>query len=463
MMNLNEIVDSMKDDIIKSTQEIIRIKSVQEGAMEGMPFGEGVHKAYEYAMKLSKDLGFEVKDIDGYAGHADMGDGEESLGILVHLDVVPEGDNWTYPPYAAEIHDNKIFGRGTIDDKGPAIACLYAMKAVRDSGVKLNKKVRIIYGLNEESGWECMKHYLKKEKPTTLAFTPDADFPAIHGEKGIMIFDLVRGFTSAFEGEGIRVLAIKGGNRPNMVPDYCEAHVASDTSLAHTLKAYKETHDVAIEVQEKEDKAIIKSFGVSSHGSLPDHGINAVSQLMMFLNTLELAKGEVTDFIKFYCEKIGMEYYGQSIGCGLSDAESGKLIFNVGIIDLNESKVVVAVNIRYPITNTVEEVYEGIKNQIDGTGIGIIETDHKKPIYLPKDHVLVQKLMKVYRDFTGDNSEPITIGGGTYARAMDNAVAFGPLFPGQPELAHQKDEFIAIEDLVKITKIYANAIYELAK
>ena len=124
MMSLNEIVDSMKDDIIRSTQEIIRIKSVQEDAMEGMPFGEGVHKAYEYAMKLSKDFGFEFKDIDGYAGHADMGDGEESLGILVHLDVVPAGDNWTYPPYAAEIHDDKIFGRGTIDDKGPAIACL---------------------------------------------------------------------------------------------------------------------------------------------------------------------------------------------------------------------------------------------------------------------------------------------------------------------------------------------------
>ena len=462
-MNLDQRIEEMRDEIVASTQEIIKLKSVKDNPKEEMPFGEDIHECFMYALNLSEEFGFKTKNIDNYGGHAEFGDGEDVVGVLVHLDVVPEGDNWTYPPYAAEIHDGKLFGRGTIDDKGPAIAALYAMKAIKDSEVKLSKKIRIIFGLDEESGWESLKYYLKKEEAPSVAFTPDADFPAIHGEKGILIFDLVKKLENKYTGDGIKILKIKGGNRPNMVPDYCVAHLISNDSLKEQLQNYVKKNNVKLEIEEKDDTTIIKSYGVSAHGSLPEKGQNAVSQLMLFLSTLSLASGDISDFIKVYNEKIGMEYYGESIGCGFKDEPSGDLVFNVGVIDLNDDKVNVTVNIRYPVTYTDKQVYEGMEKALESTSISIVHHENMNPIYLPKEHELIQKLMKVYREFTGDNSEPITIGGGTYARSMENAVAFGPLFPGQPELAHQKDEYISTQDLIKITKIYANALYELAK
>ncbi|SKC85512.1 dipeptidase PepV [Maledivibacter halophilus] len=462
-MNLEQKVEEMRDEIIGSTQEIIRLKSVKDSPKDEMPFGQDIHECFMHALNLSEKVGFKTKNIDNYGGHAEFGDGEEVVGVLVHLDVVPEGDNWTYPPYGGEIHDGKIYGRGTIDDKGPAVSALYAMKAIKESGLKLNKKIRIIFGLDEESGWDSLKYYLTKENAPDVAFTPDADFPAIHGEKGILIFDITKRFKKNYKDNGIKVLKIKGGNRPNMVPDYCEAHLISDSSIKEKLEAYKENNKIKLEIEEKEDTIIIKSYGVSAHGSLPEKGENAVSQLILFLNSLNLAEGDASDFIKLYSEKIGMEYYGESIGCGFKDDPSGNLIFNAGVIDLDEKGVKLTVNIRYPVTYTHTEVIEGMEKELKDTGFDIVVLENMDPIYLPKEHEVIQKLMKVYREFTGDDSEPITIGGGTYARSMENAVAFGPLFPGQPELAHQKDEYIEIEDLIKITKIYANALYELAK
>ena len=180
---IDNIIDEMKDEIIESLQRIVRIKSVEDEPEEGMPFGEGVNQCLESFLDIAKSLGLKTKNIDGYAGHVEIGEGEEILGILCHLDVVPEGSNWTYPPYAAEIHDGKIYGRGTIDNKGPAIASLYALKAIQDSGIKLNKRVRLILGTDEESGWECIRYYLDKEETPALAFSPDAEFPVIHGKR----------------------------------------------------------------------------------------------------------------------------------------------------------------------------------------------------------------------------------------------------------------------------------------
>ncbi|AZR72117.1 dipeptidase PepV [Anoxybacter fermentans] len=465
-MDLLARVDNMRDQIIKSTQELVRIRSVEEEAQPGMPFGKGVNDALEYVLKLSEEMGFKTKNLDGYAGHAEIGEGDEIVGILVHLDVVPEGSNWTYPPYGGEIHDNKIYGRGTIDDKGPAIAALYAMKAVLDSGIPLKKRVRIIFGTDEESGWEGIKYYLKHEEAPTIAFAPDAEYPAIHGEKGILIFNLEKEFKNNCTAcdDGIRIVSIKGGNAPNMVPDYCEAVLAGNdlSKVREAMETYAKENEVHLEWEEKDGQAVIKSHGVSAHGSLPESGQNAISQLMVFLASLDLSSCDLCDFIKFYAKKIGMEYYGQSIGCGIEDDVSGKLIFNVGLIDLTEEKAKVVVNIRYPVTSSAEEVYSGIEKELEGTGIKLVKGEHMKPLYVPADDELVVKLMDVYRELTGDDRAPITIGGGTYARAVTKAVAFGPLFPGQPELAHQKDEFIGVDDLILNTKIYAKAIVALA-
>lgn len=192
-------IDQLRDDIIKSTQEICRIRSVESDGKEGMPFGEGVNEALEYALNLSKKLGFKTQNIDGYVGYAEYGEGEDYVAVLGHLDIVPEGDGWIYPPYEAQIHDGKIYARGAVDDKGPIIAALYGLYAIKELGLKLNKKVRIIYGTNEETGCSDMQYYLKKEKSPVLGFTPDSDFPLIFAEKGITIFDIVKEFRKSLK------------------------------------------------------------------------------------------------------------------------------------------------------------------------------------------------------------------------------------------------------------------------
>lgn len=465
-MEILKLIQAYEKDIIKATQEIIKIKSVEGSPKENMPFGEGPYKALKYAVNLAENMGFKTKEFDGYAAHADLGEGDETVGILVHLDVVPEGDGWDYDPYGGEIHEGKIYGRGAVDDKGPAIACLYAMKALKDSGVDVKRKIRIIFGTNEETGWGCMEHYFSIENPPTMAFTPDADFPVIHGEKGIIIFNLEKDIKT-MECNGIKVLDIKGGSAANMVPDYCEAvlEVKDLEAFNNKYNDFINKYDYPIEIKHSDGKVRVSAKGISSHGSTPEKGENAISYLMMFLEGLFSEKTSLGEFIKIYNERIGFYHYGEKIGCGFEDKTSGKLNFNPGVIKIEDEKIILTINIRYPISNTGEEVYNGIRENLKDTSIKLVEGEsEQKPLYISEDNFLVKKLMEVYREETGDkDSKPITIGGGTYARAMDNAVAFGPMFPGQEDVVHQKNEYITIEHLMKITKIYARALYELAK
>lgn len=465
-MDFLKLVESYKDDIIKSTQEVIRIKSIEEQPKEGMPFGEGPYKALKYAVDLAAEMGFEIKEFDGYAAHADLGDGEESVGVLAHLDVVPEGDGWNHDPYGGEIVDGKIFGRGTVDDKGPAIATLYAMKALKESGVELSRKIRLILGANEETGWGCMKHYFKHEKAPTMAFVPDADFPVIYGEKGIIVFDLVS-HMDLENSKNIKLIDIQGGTVANMVPDYAKAIIEVENMdyFNDRYSSFSKEYDYPIIVNIDGNKVTIEAEGISAHGSTPEKGKNAISYLMKLLGYLFDDTSSFGQFVKVYNERIGFFHNGEKIGCGFEDDISGKLNFNPGVIKLEDNKIVLTVNVRYPIKGDSKSVYHGIRENLKNTNVEVIEgVKDQKPLYVAKDNFLVQKLMKVYKEETGDyDSEPITIGGGTYARAMENAVAFGPMFPGSEDVVHQKNEYISIEDLMKLTRIYAKALYELAK
>ncbi|MCF8002262.1 MAG: dipeptidase PepV [Halanaerobiales bacterium] len=467
--NLKEKVDNYKEDIINSLQEIVQIKSVEAQAKEGMPFGEGVDKSLRRFLEIAEDLGLKTKYVDGYAGHVEIGEGEETLGILCHLDVVPEGTGWTYPPYNAEIHDNKMYGRGTIDDKGPVVASLYALKAIKDSDLNLNKKVRLILGTDEESGWEGLEYYFNKESKPEMAFSPDAQYPVIHAEKGILIFDLNYEFESyeenylGQENYKYEVLSLKGGNAPNMVPDNCEILIKTDygKALEKKFANFKNKYDYDINLsKEGKNKYKLISSGVSAHGSMPEKGKNAISRLLAFLG--ELDKLNIEDFIDFYNNKIGLDSNGERIGCNLNDEVSGNLIFNVGQINFTGNLIKTTVNIRYPVTKNKDEVLDGIKDAIDQYDVYLEMKNHQEPLYVPKNDPLVQNLMDVYRKVTGDNkSNPIAIGGGTYARAVPKGVAFGALFPGEEELAHQKDEYIDLENLHKNALIIASAIKAL--
>jgi succinyl-diaminopimelate desuccinylase len=464
-MEFRRYIDAMKADLIKSTQESIRIKSVEESELPGMPFGKGNHEALSHFLKLGESMGFRSLNLDGYAGHLEMGDGEETVGILAHLDVVPEGDGWTYPPYGGEIHGGKLYGRGTTDDKGPAMAALYAMKAVKDSGISLKRKVRLILGLNEESGWRCMEHYFSKVEHPDMAFTPDAEFPVIHGEKGIIIFNLKYKLHQSEDCE-VLIKELNGGIAPNMVPDSAKAvlSVKDKVLFKAAFDKFADEKNLPVTLTNLGDDMVIDARGISAHGSTPEKGENAITHLMSFLGTVYNGGCSMCSFIRIYNEILANNHHGESIGCGLEDDVSGKLNFNVGMITLKDNEIIITINVRYPIKSTAQEVYDGIRDNLKDTPILLAEgKSDSKPLYVPVDNFLVETLMKVYQEHTGDKeSKPITIGGGTYARATQNAVAFGPMFPGQPDVAHQKDEYIAIEHLVDLADIYSKAIYQLA-
>jgi succinyl-diaminopimelate desuccinylase len=467
-LKFDKVVELMKDDIIASVQELVRFRSIEENPEPGAPFGSEIRKCLDRALQICSALGFKTENFDGFAGHAEFGEGDEIIGILVHLDVVPEGSGWSHNPYGGEVADGKIYGRGTIDDKGPAVAAIYGLKAVMDSGIKFKRRVRIIIGCDEESGrWGCMKHYFKYAEAPMCGFSPDADFPIINSEMGILIFNLEKEFEKNSDSccSGLRIKRITGGNKVNMVPDYCECEfeIKKDFNdrIKKTVEYMNNELNTKLQLEIFDNKCIIKSYGISAHGATPEKGVNAISQLISCISKLPLCVSAQTDYIRFLESHIGMETDGKSFGVAMSDEVSGKLILNLGTIDMNEEKGSAGINIRYPVTKSGNDVYDILRKKSSEAGVKVVEGDGKDPLFVPAENFMIKILQKVYENVTGQKADLISIGGGTYARAIKNAVAFGPLFPGREETAHQKDEYISIDDLMMCTKIYAQAIYEL--
>lgn len=468
MSKLDSLIDSWKDEIVEETRNLVKIRSVEEPAKDDRPFGDGPCEALQYALKLSGKFGFAIKNHENYAGHAEWGQGRDIVGILVHLDVVPEGTGWTYPPYEGTVADGKIYGRGSSDDKGPAVAAMYALRAVKEAGIPLKKRVRIIFGTNEESGWGDIRHYFdeKKEEVPVTGFSPDAGFPIINREKGILIFNINSKFAKC--PDKVKIKYIRGGQRPNMVPDYCEAGIEVEEKLRDEIKQKFNTfisgRDVRMELCDSAGGFAVKSHGVSAHGSAPERGKNAIVPLAEFLLKLDPGENDVATFLNFIARYIGKEIHGESLGIHLTDEPSGDLIFNLGMVEMDGEKGKLVINIRYPVTFKGQEVIKKLESGLAGIdkGLYISDVSDNPPLYVPADSPLVIKLQKVYKEATGEEPELIAIGGGTYARAIPNAVAFGAQFPGKPEVAHEKDEYIEIDDLIKCTKIYAHAIAALA-
>ena len=473
-----DLIDEYRDEMIKTLQELLAIRSVSAEPSDDAPFGKGVQEAFKYMLKKAKDEGFETENVDHYGGHIEFGGylldeageiegtSEEIMGILGHLDVVPEGKDWDYDPYSGEVVDDRIYGRGAIDDKGPTVAAFYAMKALKDAGIVPEKKVRLILGLDEETGWKGMDYYLKRVKHPDFGFTPDGEFPAIHGEMGILIFDIVKKIgKNPANAKGVSLRSMSGGNAPNMVADHARAVIKADSydKIRENLAEFKNATGYQINAKGIGKNLEITTLGVSSHGARPEKGLNAISILMKFLENISFENEELKDFIEFYNSHIGFELCGDSLGCGLEDQPSGKLILNVGMVTIDDESASLTINIRYPVTLDENQVYDSFLPVINQFNMGIVKKSHQAPIYLPKDDPMVCTLMDVYKEHTGDyNCEPMVIGGGTYARAVKNTVAFGADFPGEPELAHQKNEYITITNLVKCAKIFADAIFRLA-
>lgn len=456
-MRVEQELENLKNDLIKAVQDSIRIKSVKADPESGAPFGEGIKQALDSTLELGRSLGFIVKNVDGYAGHIEMGSGD-LLGILGHLDVVPEGDGWTVPPYGGLIKDGRIYGRGAMDDKGPTLAALFAMKAIKNAGIPLKKRVRLILGTDEESGWADMDYYFQKEEAPVMGFAPDAEFPVIHAEKGMLHIAISKDYPTL-----PHILSIRGGERANVVPDACQADLQgiSAEAVAEKLKEFYFPSQVGGEI--KKDNPLQLVFrGASAHGSLPQNGKNALIFALRFLRSLSLSQEEnkLLDWLLAYP---GGGFYGEGFGLALEDEPSGKLSLNLGLLQMTAQRLRLVIDIRYPVTYRKEDILGPIEKVAKEGGFNMEVLQDHAPHYVPKDSELVQALLKAYADVTGLEPYAFAIGGGTYAKTMSQGVAFGPLLPGEPEVIHCPDEYISIESLMRSAKVYAQAILNLAQ
>lgn len=461
-MDWLQLAQERKEELIQELQQLIQIESVKDenNFSDIMPFGAGPKAALEFMLQKGIEQGMITKNVDHMAGHIEMGQGEELVGVLCHVDVVPAGDaaSWTYPPFEGQVADGKLFGRGAIDDKGPTMAAWLAMKLIHDAKIPLKKRVRMIIGTDEESGFQCVTRYFEKEEMPTIGFAPDADFPLINAEKGIAHLT----FSSKEKQSGDeQLLSFYAGNRTNMVPDEATAILkyAEESTNENFLKYLKE-NGVEGTFIKNDNGIIIVVKGKSAHAMEPEKGRNAAVYLAKFLQNVVKTK-QSKAFVDFIV-RVFEDHFGAALDFQFEDAMSGPTTLNPGIISFDERGASIEVSMRYSVTYPFEEKITKAQALLQNEAFTLDVVSNSIPHYVSEEDELVQTLLQVYRKYSNDYSKPLSTGGGTYARVMEKGVAFGMLFPGEQDVAHQADEFVDIENLIKAAAIYAEAIVNLA-
>ena len=413
------------------------------------PFGEENKKALEFILNYAKKDGFNVYNDDNYAGHIEFGSGEELLGILCHLDVVPVADqDWKHDPFVLTIEDDKMYGRGTTDDKGPLAAAYIALKILKDKGFKPNKRIRLIMGCDEESGSRCLRHYFKTQELPGLGFSPDAEYPLIYGEKAHMNYNFIGNLANAEI-----IVELNCGNRYNIVP--AKASMKLNIDLKEQYLAFLKANNYQGEVVE--DNYI--AYGRASHAMCPDKGLNASFILFEFLN-----ETHPTTLSNFFVNCLTFDPFGKKLGYDLHSEEMLELTSNVGVVKIKDGKILVGMDCRVPLESHKDKMVECIENASKAHGLDYEILSFGGYHYVDPNGTLVQTLMKAYQEVSGDyESKPMVIGGGTYAKFIKNCVAFGPSFPGSEDVCHIADEYLKVSDFMDNVLIYVKAIYELTK
>ena len=434
------------DEIVNSTVGILKFDSSLKEAEEGYPFGKEAGECLAYFLDLASSMGFETHNYDNYVGEVVFGEGKE-FAILAHLDVVPAGSGWKYPPFEGVINDDvsdggvtgtKIWGRGAMDDKTPAIVCLYCLKALKDEGIVPQRKFKLIVGCNEEAGWKCIEHYNKVAVMPEEGFTPDADFPVIYAEKGILHF------TAAFPLNDSPMSALNAGERVNMVCANAEAVlyrkagnklVAYENPVAGTHFSYDNTTN------------ILRVSGKSAHGSTPQKGANALEALFAFLATFNED-----------CKKVYDLLFADITGLKTLQDETGKLTMSPDVATYENGVLKITTDIRFPATLPLTAVTE----KLDSFGVEYTIDNYQAPLYNDPNGELISTLMGVYNSITGSNEKPIAIGGGTYARALKCGCGFGPELPNAEATIHQANEYGTFDCIRLMSDIYYTALKALA-
>mgnify|MGYP000893316812 CR=1 FL=1 len=446
-----------REAILKDLASLVAVPSVRGDAQAGKPFGPEPARALGMMLGRAEEMGLTAKNVDNYAGHAEYGSGDEIAAVVAHIDVVPAGEGWDSDPFTLTKKGNLYFGRGAADDKGAAVVALYCLKALKDAGVRGNRRLRVIFGAGEETGMEDLKYYFQKEEMPTMGFTPDSDYGICNREKGILRLDLH--FDKADSGV---VKEFQAGIVYNAVPDQAQAVLNCSGRKTEELKKAAETAEGSFSFEPVPGGVRVRSKGKASHAMQPQEGFNAAAALIRFLSGV-FSPEELGAFLSFLDRAVGFHYDGSGFGINQSDRESGPLTLNLGIVRVGADCARAGLDIRYPVTSDGENIFGEIKRRAEKAGGSAELLENSAPLYLPGDSRLISLLQEAYQSITGEPAKLYATGGGTYARAMKGrAVAFGPFFPDEPDRhLHNTNENIDINRFMVHAQICLEAMYRI--
>lgn len=459
------VMSEYRDEILENLKKLVAIRSVAvpDCVEEGLPFGGKSAEALQFMTGLAESFGLSAENCDNFAAHAQLGEGgdDDYAAVLCHVDVVPTGEGWHTDPWTLTEKDGYLYGRGVADDKGAAMIALYCMKAMKDRGVPMKRPIRCIFGGGEEIGMDDMGHYFSKHALPTLAFTPDADYPACNCEKGILHLRLT-GKTDA------SVLSVKGGSAVNCVADSCTAVLSCDEPTANAISVLINASDAECSVSHagenpQDNRYAFTVKGVSAHAMCPENGVNAVNYLLTAAEEAGILTGGSAE--AFFAAKVCNETKGSDLGIACSDELSGELTFNVGLIESQGGNTSVSIDIRYPATLDSKPIISKATEEAAKYGVQVEVMSYNPPVYLPAEHPLIKALGECYTAITGKPMIPVSMGGGTYARAVrGRGVAFGPVFSDakKPCNLHMSDENLALDEFMLHAEICYRAMCRLA-
>ena len=456
-------VEERRAEYLRDVGRLVAIRSVSGEAQPGMPFGEGPAAALKEAMKLSSELGFRTKDYDGYVMTADLTDDETALDILAHLDVVGEGDGWDTDPYTATEKDGCLYGRGTDDDKGPAVAAMYAMKCVQElAGEALKKNVRLILGTDEESGSRDIAYYYAREKNAPYTFSPDASFPVYNTEKGGFVGHFTQEWSKTDEFP--RVTSLHGGYRINVLPADASAVITglSAMEVETVCKPLGEVLGVKVSVIAAPGGAEIAVKGLAAHASTPEQGVNGITALIYLLCSLPLAENLPSTKALHALDRLLPfgDGLGKDLGIAMEDELSGPLTLAFSLLEMDETHLSGFFDSRVPVCATKENCRDVAARNLEAAGFRF-EGDMHAPHHTPGDTPFVQSMLRSYEAYTGRKGECLSMGGGTYVHNIPGGVAFGTGMPGFETNLHGANERMNIADMLTAIKIFAQVIYDL--
>ncbi|MBP2058587.1 dipeptidase PepV [Lactobacillus colini] len=463
-LDYKKLAQEKKEDILKDLEELIAIDSSEdlEHKSKTYPVGPGAAKALAKFLEFAQRDGFDTENFDNYAGRINFGEGQKRLGIIGHMDVVPGGDGWDSDPFKMMIKDGKIYGRGSSDDKGPSLAAYYAMLILKENGFKPNKKIDFVLGTNEETNWVGIDYYLKHEPTPDMAFSPDAEFPIINGEQGIVTLKL--DFKEDLSEGDVKLFAFNSGTASNVIPHTAHALIEADnlSEIKDKFESFLKDHNLEGKFELVSGQAELTLVGHGAHASAPETGRNAATYLASFLDSLDFA-GQAKNFIHFLANVEHKDFKGKNLGIFHHDDLMGDLVSSPSVFKFDDQDAYILNNVRFPQGTNAEKMVDQVNEKFSDILVASVSGREEEPHYVPGDDPIVKTLLSVYERQTGKKGHETVIGGGTYGRLFEHGVAFGAQPEDAPLVMHQPNEYMKVNDLIDSIAIYAEAIYELTK